>query len=213
MDSGSKGQQDRVALIQALASVITTFAGLGFYFYALGFALVLFQLDRSCLHDFSDALYAASLVPNKVAVGQGMRALFDPSVWILLFGLLLGVGVAFGLERFLRNYLRRTSNLRGRLPSPLRRYVELLRIRLPTSLPLVVALMTVLWALIFATVVIFVNLRKIENPRLADVELVLDNPPEGRGPHLCARGSNPCAVEGELVARDGDYWYVLVSRE
>lgn len=73
--STTQETEARAALtLSSIGTVVSIVATLTVPLYAVGFVALAAQIAATYTGDFSAALYAASLVPDKVIVGQGLRA-------------------------------------------------------------------------------------------------------------------------------------------
>ncbi len=75
--------------LSSIGSALSLAAAIAVPLYAVGYIGLAAQIATSYTGDFSTAFYAASLVPNKVIVGQGLRAFWTEPILSIIF--LLGV--------------------------------------------------------------------------------------------------------------------------
>jgi hypothetical protein len=92
-----------ITALGALAAIITALAALT---YVLGIVALWIPIARAYTGDYSTALYAASLVPRTVVIGQGVRSWFGPALYITILFSVLSV-LWFSLGSFLQESFRK----------------------------------------------------------------------------------------------------------
>lgn len=102
MSSTADKETQRSVSLADIGAALTMAAALALPLYAVGFIVLIAQMYGTNGSSFSTTLYAASLVPNRVVVGQGMRVLWAEWAYILPF-LLLTVSTAWHYNRPLRD--------------------------------------------------------------------------------------------------------------
>ncbi len=107
----------------SVTGILPFLSGLGVIvglFYSLGLTVLSLRINER-VHNFSTAWYAASLVPNKVVLGQGVRLFFTPLVLPALVFLAIGLWLTLGRARAAQHVKEEpaTTNFWTRITRPM----------------------------------------------------------------------------------------------